>query len=145
MNLTTRSEYALLAVVYIARKQVSGPVSIEAIRKHYNLSEKYLERLVQTLKTGHILKSKRGSGGGYTLAKSPEAISIAEIVRLMDGPLASTDAVSTHFFSHTPLEAETEILQVFRKVRDMVSNYLENTYISDFLKNENLKSGMRNG
>lgn len=145
MKLTTRSEYALLAVVYIAREQDPGPVSIESIHRHYSISRKYLESLAQTLKTGRILNSKRGSGGGYTLAKSPDTISVAEIIRLMDGPLAPTDAVSTHFFSHTPLEAETEILQVFQKVRDMVSNYLENTYISDFLHSRNPESGIRNG
>ena len=133
MKLTTRSEYALLAVVYIARRQDRGPVSIDSIHTHYAISGKYLENLVRTLKTGRILKAKRGSGGGYTLARKPETISVAEIIRLMDGPLAPTEAVSTHFFSHTPLEAENEILQVFREVRNLVSNYLENIYISNFL------------
>lgn len=145
MKLTTRSEYALLAVVYIAREQDLGPVSIESIHRHYSISRKYLESLAQTLKTGRILNAKRGSGGGYTLARSPDTISVAEIIRLMDGPLAPTEAVSTYFFSHTPLEAETEILQVFQKIRDMVSHYLENIYISNFLHNGNPESGIRNG
>ena len=106
--------------------------------------KKYLENLVQTLKKGNILQAKRGSGGGYTLARDPDTISIAEIIRLMDGPLAPTEAVSTHFFSHTPLEAENELLQVFRKVRNMVSDYLENTYIDIFLQNGNPESGFKN-
>ncbi len=144
MKLTTRSEYALLAVVYIAREQDRGPVSIKTIHKHYRLSMKYLENLVQTLKKGHILKAKRGSGGGYTLARDPGTISVAEIIRLMDGPLAPTEAASTYFFSHTPLEAENEVLQVFREVRDMISNYLENTSIGFFLQNEDSESSFRN-
>jgi len=144
MKLTTRSEYALLAVVYIAREQGQGPVSIKTIHRHYRLSMKYLENLVQTLKKGHILKAKRGSGGGYTLARDPDTISVAEIIRLMDGPLAPTEAVSTHFFSHTPLEAENDVLQVFREVRNMVSDYLENTHIGYFLQNGNPESGFRN-
>ncbi len=144
MKLTTRSEYALLAVVYIAREQGRGPVSIKTIHKHYRLSKKYLENLVQTLKKGQILQAKRGPGGGYTLARNPDKISVAEIIRLMDGPLAPTEAVSTHFFSHTSLEAEKEVLQVFREVRNMVSNYLENTHIGIFLQNGNSESGSRN-
>lgn len=137
MKLTTRSEYALLAVVHIAREQDRGPVSIESIHKHYRISRKYLEHLVQTLKKGGILKAKRGPGGGYRLARDPDSISMAEIIRLMDGPLAPTEAVSTHFFSPTPLEAENEILQVFREVRNMISNHLENIFIGDFCKSEN--------
>jgi len=133
MKLTTRSEYALLAVVFIAREQAGGPVSIESIHDHYAISSKYLESLMRPLKNGRILKARRGSGGGYTLARQPDQISVAEIIRLMDGPLAPTEAASTHFFAHTPLEAEKDILQVFREVRNLVSNYLENIFISQFL------------
>ncbi len=135
MKLTTRSEYALLALLHIAREQDQGPVSIESIRKHYNISRKYLEFLVQALKKGGVLKAKRGPGGGYILAKAPGSISMAEIIRLMDGPLAPTEAASTYFFSHTPLEAENDVLEVFREIRDMISNHLENIFIGDFLIN----------
>ena len=132
MKLTTRSEYALLAVVHIAKNQKKGPVSIASIQRHYGLSGKYLESIARRLKTGRILNSKRGPGGGYTLAKNPGEISVAELIRLMDGPLAPTRAVSTHFFSQSPLAAEEEIVQVFRRVRNMVSNYLEETSIGHF-------------
>lgn len=145
MKLTTRSEYALLAIVHVARGQVHGPVTIDSIRRRYGLSRKYLEALARVLKAGKILEAKRGPGGGYTLARNPDEISIAEIIRLMDGPLAPIESASTYFFSHSPIEAETQILQVFRKVRDMVSLYLENTFISDFLSGDNYaKPNQRN-
>jgi len=123
--------------MHVARKQGNGPVTIESIRRRYGLSRKYLEALARTLKSGRILEAKRGPGGGYTLARNADEISVAEIIRLMDGPLAPVESASTHFFAHSPIEAETQILQVFREVRNMVSRYLEGTYISDFLGPEN--------
>jgi len=133
MKLTTKSEYSILALIYIARHQKDGLVTIEKICSEYEISKKYLEQLLLVLKQSRYLKAKRGAGGGYSLAKPAENIAMAEIIRLMDGALAPTESVSMYFFSHTPLEKEKKIMKVFKEIRDYVANRLENLRLSDLV------------
>ena len=133
MKLTTKSEYSILALVYIARHQDKGFVKIEPICSHYEISKKYLELLFTILKQNKYLKTKRGSTGGYILAKPASKISLAEIIRLMDGALAPTESVSKFFFSDTPLAKEKHIIKVFKEIRDYVAAKLENMMLSDLI------------
>ena len=98
VKLTTKSEYALLALIHIARNETSGYTKIEEVCGTYGISKKYLEQIFSTLKQTGYIKTKTGAAGGYKLAKQPDRISLAEIIRLMDGALAPTLAVSKYFF-----------------------------------------------
>ena len=133
MRLTTKSEYALLAMIYIARNKNKGFIKIEDICVEYNISKKYLEQLSLILKQSGFLKTRTGTHGGYRLAIAPEKISIAKIIRLMDGALAPTESVSMHFFSHTPLEKEKKVIKVFKEIRDYVANKLEKLTLADLV------------
>ena len=133
MRLTTKSEYSILGLIYIARNQKRGFVKIEEIRSHCQVPKKYLELLFTVLKQSGYLKTRRGSAGGYALAKSASKISIAEIIRLMDGALAPTEAVSKYFFSHTPVEREKKLMKVFKEIRDYVAARLEALKLSDLI------------
>ena len=133
MKLTTKSEYAILALIYIARHNDKGFVTSEEICGQYGISKKYLEQLLMILKQSRYLKTKRGVGGGYGLMRQAEKISVAEIVRLMDGALAPTESVSKYFFSHTPLEQEKKMLLVLREIRDYIAQRLEGLKLSDLV------------
>ncbi len=133
MKLTTKSEYALLALIYIARNGGHGYVKIEEIRREYDLSKKYLEQIFNALRQARYIKTKRGASGGYMLAKKPENISLAEIIRLMDGALAPTTAVSKYFFENNPLEKEKKVINVMRDIRDYISEKAENLKIADLI------------
>ncbi len=133
MKLTTKSEYALVALIYIARESGDNFVKIEDICAKYGISKKYLEQILFTLKQNRFILTKRGASGGYKLAMPADRISAAEIIRLMDGALAPTLAVSKYFFSHTPLEQEKKIMKFFKDVRDYISNKVERLKISDLV------------
>lgn len=133
MKLTTKSEYALLALIYLARNQGDEYTKIEQICDKYGISKKYLEQLFNSLKQARYIKTRRGSSGGYRLGKPADKINVAEIVRLMDGALAPTLAVSKYFFSHTPLEKEAKIMKVFKEIRDYISKKVENLTIADLV------------
>jgi len=133
MKLTTKSEYSLLALIYIARYEKKGFIRIEDICRHYNMPKKYLEQLFLLLKQNRYIKTKRGVSGGYMLAMPPETITIASIIRLMDGALAPTESVSTYFFSHTPLEKEPKVLKILKDIRDYISNTLENLTLANLI------------
>lgn len=133
MKLTTKSEYSLLALIYIARHQDGGYVKIEDICGEYNVSKKYLEQIFTPLRQASYLSTKTGAQGGYKLAKPATKISVAEIIRLMDGALAPTSAVSKYFFEHTPLEKEAKIMKVFKEIRDYIAKKVETLKISDLV------------
>jgi len=133
MKLTTKSEYLLLALIYIARHGKKGYINVEEICSKYNIPKKYLEYLLSILRQSRYIKTKRGAGGGYRLAMPAEKISVAQIIRLMDGALAPTESVSMYFFSHTPLEKEKKVLKVLKEIRDYVSSKLENLKLSDLV------------
>jgi len=133
MRLTTKSEYSILALVYIARNLKKGFIKIDEICTKCEIPKKYLELLFTILKGSGYLRTKRGSSGGYALAKSPSKISIAEIIRLFDGALAPTESVSTYFFADTPLAKEKKVIKVFKEIRDYIANRLESLKLSDLV------------
>ncbi|MEI6291096.1 MAG: Rrf2 family transcriptional regulator [Chloroflexota bacterium] len=133
MKLTTRSEYALLALVYLARHPKDEFISIDTIARAQGIPPKFLEQLMLALKRAHFLRSSKGQHGGYTLGKSPSQISLAEVIRLFDGALAPTESVSENFYESTPIEKEKKLTDVFRDIRDYVSQKLEETTIADVM------------
>ena len=133
MKLTTKSEYSLLALVYMVRHQKTGFIKIERICSHYGISKKYLELLLTILKQNRYVKTKRGAAGGYALARTAREISMAEIIRLMDGALAPTESVSQYFFSDTLLSREKNIMNVFKEIRDYVATKLESLTLADLV------------
>ena len=131
MKLTTKSEYSILALIYMARNEKNGFMKIEGICSKCDIPKKYLELLFMILRQNGYIKTKRGTSGGYKLAKPASAISVAEIIRLMDGGLAATESVSRYFFSDTPLIKEKKIIKVFKEIRDYISNRLESLTLAD--------------
>lgn len=115
MKLTVRSEYALIALVYLARQGKGEYVSVDTIAKAQEIPPKFLEQLMLALKRAHFLRSSKGQRGGYTLAKEPSEISLAEIIRLFDGALAPTESVSENFYEPTPIEKEIKLTKVFKR------------------------------
>lgn len=133
MKLSTKSEYALLALVDLASQREGARVRIEDIAERQRIPRKYLERILLTLRKGGYLRSRRGKRGGYELAKDPARISLAEIVRLMDGPLASVRSASKYFYAHSPIEQNRALTKLFREIRDAVARKMEATTLASLV------------
>jgi Rrf2 family transcriptional regulator, cysteine metabolism repressor len=131
MKLSSRGEYALLALVYLARSETEDYLSVETIAQSQKIPPKFLEHIMLLLKRAHYLKSAKGQHGGYRLAIPASQISLAEIIRLIDGPLAPTESVSVNFYEPTPIEKEQALVTIFKDIRDYISDKLENTTIQD--------------
>ena len=101
MKLSSKCEYACLALIYLAEHfgndEDDGLSKIQAIADTKRIPKKFLEQILVVLKQRGYVKSKQGSSGGYRLAVPPERISLAEIIRLMDGALAPGESGSQHF------------------------------------------------
>lgn len=133
MKLTARSEYALLALIHIARSNSESNISAEAIAQAQRIPAKFLEHILLSLKRARILLSSQGQHGGYKLARPANQISLAEVVRIFDGALAPTESVSTNFYEKTPIEKEVGLIRVFKDIRDYTSDRLEHTSIADVI------------
>lgn len=131
MRLTSRSEYALLALVHLARHGGEGYLTVQAVATAQGIPPKFLEQILLSLKRARYVRSLKGPRGGYSLAKPAKGISLAEVIRLFDGALAPTESVSKYFYESTPVEKEKSLLRVFRDIRDQVSKKLEATSIAD--------------
>lgn len=131
MRLTSRSEYALLALVHLARQEEGSWVTVDNIAKAQRIPRQFLEQILLALKHARYVRSAQGQRGGYCLAKPAEKITLAEIVRSLDGPIAPTDSVSRYFYGSTPIEREKSLVRLFKEIRDMVARKLERTTLAD--------------
>lgn len=131
MRLSKKSEYACLALIDLSRNYDNGPVKILDISIRNNIPKKYLEQILLILKGSCYVKSIRGAEGGYKLAKHPSQITLAEIIRFIDGPLAPVESVSTYFYEQTPIEQSEKLIEVFKDIRDYISNKLEGITFED--------------
>ena len=96
MRLSKRGEYGLRAMIILAGKPSCSPLpvmQIKEISERENIPGKYLEQILLTLKNAGLLHSRMGVGGGYYLAKAPQEITIGQIIRVLDGPLAPIGCV----------------------------------------------------
>jgi Rrf2 family cysteine metabolism transcriptional repressor len=87
MKISTRTEYGMRVLVQLARHHGQGPLSLACIARDEKLPHAYLERLVSQLRRGGLVTATRGHAGGYELARPPVEISLADAVRVLDGPL----------------------------------------------------------
>jgi Rrf2 family iron-sulfur cluster assembly transcriptional regulator len=90
MRLTTKGRFAVTAMVDLAMRQNRGPVTLAAISERQHISLSYLEQLFGKLRRAKLVSSVRGPGGGYNLAQTAQAITVADIVTAVDEPLDAT-------------------------------------------------------
>lgn len=131
MRLTNRSEYALLALVHLARHEGEGFLPVQGIAETQRIPPRFLEQILLALKRARYVRSQKGQRGGYCLAKPARQISLAEIIRLFDGALAPTESASKYFYEPTPIQHEKNLLKVFKIIRDEVAARLEKTTLAD--------------
>ena len=118
----------------LSLKYDKGPQHIGKISKSQVIPQRFLEQILLLLKRAGYLKSKKGPKGGYYLAKPPAEINVAEIVRVMDGPLAPIDCVSVMAHEPCPMEATCGLRWLWKEVRDSVAEILERTTFADLVR-----------
>ena len=90
MRLTSKGRYAVSAMVDLTKQQQDGPVTLAAISERQFISLSYLEQLFRRLREGGLVNSVRGPGGGYTMARDPSEITVAEVIRAVNEPVHTT-------------------------------------------------------
>jgi Rrf2 family protein len=144
MKLSKKTEYALRALVVMARDTAGRTFSIQEIATAERIPLKFLEQILLVLKNGGILRSKRGVGGGYQIAKPAKRISIGEVLELIDGPSEPVACAAT---AHKQAACECGIMgscalgQTLAELRDQVNAWLQKTTIADVIEREQARTG----
>ena len=135
MKLSVRGEYALRALLVLARdyQEDDSVVRIQEISQKQNIPKRFLEQILNDLKSAHLVESKRGVAGGYRLRRRPERINLAEIVRHIEGPLAPVSCVSEKFYEKCscPDEARCAIRSVMKETRDAIVQIMERVTLAE--------------
>jgi Rrf2 family protein len=134
MRLSKRGEYGLRAMVNLAAQaQYSTVVQIKTIAQQEKMPPKFLEQILLTLKNAGLLQSKMGVAGGYYLAKPPDQITLGQIIRVLDGPLAPIRCVSKMAYQPCACpDMETCGLRlVMLDVRNAIADILDDTTLAD--------------
>ena len=135
MKLSTRGEYALRALLVLGRdyQEDDSVVRIQEISARQNIPKRFLEQILNDLKAAHIVESKRGIAGGYRLRRPPEKITLAEVVRHVEGALAPVSCVSERFYEKCtcPDEARCAIRDVMREVREAIVRIAERVTLAE--------------
>jgi Rrf2 family protein len=131
MKLSVRGEYALRAMQVLARdyQEDDSVVRIQEISDKQNIPKRFLEQILNDLKSAGIVQSKRGVAGGYRLKRSPDQITLAEIIRHIEGPLAPVSCVSEKYYEKCscPDESRCAIRSVMKELRDSIVQVMEAT------------------
>ena len=131
--LTKKSKYGLKALLHLARVYGQSPVRIADLSKAEGIPPKFLELILWELKTRGLLQSKKGRGGGYSLAVPPDRVSIGSVLRLLDGPLALLPCVSRTAYGPCEECADERtcgIRMVMQEVRDRTAGVLDGTSLA---------------
>lgn len=133
MKLSLRGEYALRALLVLGLNYGKPQVRIQTVSDEQNIPKRFLEQILNDLKSAGLVQSKRGVAGGYRLARPPEEISIAEIIRHIEGALAPVSCVSERFYEKCscPDESRCPIRAVMKEIREAVVRIAERVTIAE--------------
>ena len=129
MRISAKTDYALRAAIELASLNTSDPVKGEALATAQGIPLRFLENILGDLRNGGIVESRRGVEGGYLLAKPAEAITLADVIRAVDGPLANVAGTRPNLLVY---EGSTEKLRdIWVGVRAALRSVLEETTLAD--------------
>ncbi len=134
--LSKKSQYAFKALMYLAQNTDKGPVLIAEISRKKKIPLKFLENILLELKKAGVLESKKGKGGGYYFAVPPAEVTMAKIMRLLDGPIALLPCVSLNFYERCKNcdEKSCGLHDMMINVRDATLRVLEKRTLADISK-----------
>lgn len=134
--LSKKTKYGLKALSYLGAQKDKKPVQISEIAEQENISQKFLESILLSLRKTGFLGSKKGKGGGYYLLKSPEDILMTDVMRILEGPISMVPCVSLNFYEKCddcPTESECAVHKLMLKVRDANLAVYRNNTLADLL------------
>jgi Rrf2 family protein len=135
VKVSTRGDYASRALLSLAlHSPESGPTSVRDLAHRTGLPQPYLEQILLALKGAGLVRSKRGVGGGYVLARDPSEITLGQIVSAVDGPIAVGDFGQPHENGACDHEGQCVLLSVWAHVGEHMREHLDSFTLADMVR-----------
>jgi len=134
VKVSTRGDYASRALLSLALHPSIGPTSVRDLAERTGLPQPYLEQILLALKGAGLVRSKRGVGGGYVLAREPEAITLGQIVSAVDGPIAAGDFGEPHTNGACDHEGQCVLLDLWSEVGQHMREHLDSFTLADMVE-----------
>ncbi len=131
MKVSTRGDYASRALLCLALRNDSSPISVRDIAERTGLPQPYLEQILLALKGAGLVRSKRGVSGGYSLSRPPEEILLSQIVSAVDGPIVAGDFNEPHTDGACDHQGQCVLLAVWAHAGDHMRKLLDSYRLSD--------------
>ena len=134
--LSARGKYGLKALIHLAENQGAGGISGAAIAEAQQIPKKFLDTILLELKNKGLVHSKKGKGGGYSLARPVDKISVGHVIRILDGPLAAIACASQTAYrpcSDCADERTCQVRRLMAEVRDATAEILDNTTLATLI------------
>jgi Rrf2 family protein len=131
MKLSTRTRYAMRAILELAANYGKGPLQTRVIAQQQDISIKYLEQLMAAMKSAGLVRSQRGAKGGYVLARPPGKIKLSDIFDVFEGPVVTVECVANE--NYCARAADCIARQVWSEVQQAIKKVLRSTTLQDAL------------
>lgn len=135
MKISTKGRYALRMLIDLAEHEGDGFIALKDIAERQNISKKYLEQIVPILSRSGILRTNRGSQGGYALANDPDKITVGEILRLTEGSLSPVACLDGDP-AQCPRSADCPTLPVWQGLNRVINEYLDGITLRSILDSQ---------
>ncbi len=136
MLITKKNQYALRAIFELAKHNGMGPQKISEIAKAQAIPEKFLEVILNQLKGSGLVDSKRGFYGGYYLIRSPEKITVGDIMRFLERDIDPIGCVALVPETNCPFKGDCAFFPMWNKIKAAIFNVYDETTIQNLLDNE---------
>jgi len=137
MKLTTRTRYALRALIEMAARQEDGGVSLKTIAVRQRIKPKYLEQILLRLRRAGLISTKKGPGGGYFLECAPQAIRLSDIMAAVDESTAPVRCVSGSKDKYCSGLDTCTMKPVWMQLKQVIDGFLENHTLEQLIQDEN--------
>lgn len=131
MKITSRTEYGLRAMVYLAGRRDEGPAPLSEIASSEGIPGAFLERILARLREAGLVRATRGASGGYALARSPGSVAVADVVVALEGPLTLVDCVQSDRSCARAEACASRV--VWRRLDDAITQALEGLSLEDLV------------
>lgn len=136
MNLSQKCQYAVRAVLELAKQYGHGPVAISQIAANQAIPQRFLENILNDLKPTGLIESRRGIQGGYLLARDPATITVGEVIRVVDGPLDPVKCIGERNTPCCPLKNTCSLIDLWSRAKAAVEAVYDGASFQDLVEQE---------
>ena len=136
MNLSQKCQYAIRAILELAKRYGEGPIAISQIAASQAIPQRFLENILNELRPTGLIESRRGIQGGYLLTRDPSTISVGEIIRLIEGPLDPVKCVGDRDNPSCPLKERCALIGLWTRAKEAVEAVYDNANFQELVEQE---------